>query len=245
MQAQQLMSIHLLLIVEDMGLHMDCHLAFRGSSAKPHNRLTPHLTQSVSGAPQMDGFQHGKVRKRFLDHGENLIDAQVCRRHVNALNVARLVLQPGRHVLHVRIRQILQNETDERVVISAGDILERQGDVLHGRGADQHDHLSLANTEIVEHEIVLYLHRAVREHIGLLVLVAIEDIVHVALHVEQGGARLDGEEMLLDAAEVAMDGDADLVGKQRGELEGEGAKHAWNTKWLRIRSARMPSFSVP
>jgi hypothetical protein len=42
-----------------------------------------------------------------------------------------------------------------------------------------------------------------------------------------------------------MDGDADLVGKQRGELEGEGAKHAWNTKWLRIRSARMPSFSVP
>jgi len=245
MQAQQLMSIHLLLIVEDMGLHMDCHLAFRGSSAKPHNRLTPHLTQSVSGAPQMDGFQHGKVRKSMLDHGENLIDAQVCRRHVNALNVARLVLQPGRHVLHVRIRQILQNETDERVVISAGDILERQGDVLHGRGADQHDHLSLADTEIVEHEIVLYLHGAVREHVGLLILVAIEDVVHVALHVEQGGARLDGEEMLLDAAEVAMDGDADLVGKQRGELEGEGAKHAWNTKWLRIRSARMPSFSVP
>ena len=164
------------------------------------------------------------MRERRLDHGENLVHTQVCRGHVNALNVARLVLQPGRHVLHMRIRQILQNETGERLVISAGDILERQGDVLYGRGADQHDHLSLAHTEIVEHEIVLYLHGAVREHVGLLVLVAIEHVVHVALHVEQGGARLDGEEMLIDAAEVAMDGDADLVGKQRGELEGEGAK---------------------
>jgi hypothetical protein len=28
-----------------------------------------------------------------------------------------------------------------------------------------------------------------------------------------------------------MDGDADLVGKQRGELEGEGAKHAWSCKY--------------
>ena len=253
------MSIHLLLIVEDMGLYMDHHLAFRASSrsrAKPHNRLAAHLTQSVSGAPQMDGFQHGEVRNIFLDHGENLIDARMSSRHVNALNVARLVLQPGRHVLHVRICQILQNETGERFVISAGDILERQGDVLHGRGADQHDHLSLAKTEIVEHQIVLYLHGAVREHVGLLILVAVEDVVHVALHVEQGGARLDGEEMLLDAAEVAMDGDADLVGKQRGELEGKGAKHGCvvlgirsaNTKCeyeVRIRSARMPSFSVP
>jgi len=51
--------------------------------------------------------------------------------------------------------------------------------------------------------------------------------------------------MLFDAAEVAVDGDADLVGKQRGELEGEGAKHGCvvlgirsaNAKWLRIRSA--------
>ena len=175
----------------------------------------------------MDRSEHGKVRECRLDHGENLVHTQVCRGHVNALNVARLVLQPGRHVLHVRIRQILQNETGERLVISAGDILERQGDMLHGRGADQHDHLSLAHTKIVEHEIVLYLHGAVREHVGLLVLVAIEHVVHVALHVEQGGARLDGEEMLIDAAEVAMDGDADLVGKQRGELEGEGAKHGY------------------
>ena len=230
MQPQQLMSIHLLLIVEDMGLHMDHHvsLASRSSSAKPHNRLAAHLTQSVSGAPQMDRSEHRKVRERLRHHGENLIDAKVSRRHVNALNVGRLVLQPGRHVLHVRICQILQNETGERFVISAGDILERQGDVLHRSRADQHDHLSLADTEIVEHEIVLYLHGAMREHVGLLVLVAIEDVVHVALHVEQGGARLDSEEMLLDAAEVAVDGDADLVGKQRGELEGEGAKHAWN-----------------
>jgi len=247
------MSIHLLLIVEDMGLHMDCHLASgvvlasstssmaRYRLAKPHNRLAAHLTQSVSGAPQMDRFQHGKVRKRLLDHGENLIDAQVCRRHVNALNMARLVLQPGRHMLHVRIRQILQNETDERFVISAGDILERQGDVLHGRGADQHDHLSLANTEIVEHEIVLYLHGAVREHVGLLILVAIEDVVHVALHVEQGGARLDSEEMLLDAAEVAVNGDADLVREQRGELEGESAKHGCEV----IRGVRCLLFLCP
>jgi hypothetical protein len=38
-----------------------------------------------------------------------------------------------------------------------------------------------------------------------------------------------------------MDGDADLVGKQRGELEGEGAKHAWND--LELRSARVPFVS--
>jgi hypothetical protein len=35
---------------------------------------------------------------------------------------------------------------------------------------------------------------------------------------------LNREEMLFDAAEIAMKRDADLVDKQGGELEGEGAK---------------------
>jgi hypothetical protein len=69
--------------------------------------------------------------------------------------VTRLVGQPGRDVLHLRIGQILQNETVIGTVVSAGDILERQGDVLHGRGMNQHDHLSLSNAEIVKQEIVL------------------------------------------------------------------------------------------
>jgi hypothetical protein len=103
----------------------------------------------------MDRTEHGKVRECLSHHGENLIDAKVSRRHVNALNVTRLVFQPGRNMLHLRLGQILQNETNERIVISAGDILERQGDVLHRRGVDQHDHLSLSNAEIVEQEIVL------------------------------------------------------------------------------------------
>jgi hypothetical protein len=62
------------------------------------------------------------------------------------------------------------------------------------------------------------------QDVGLLVLVAVEHVVHVAFQIEQGGARLDGEEMLFDAAEIAMKNDADLIEKQGGELEGEGAK---------------------
>jgi hypothetical protein len=62
------------------------------------------------------------------------------------------------------------------------------------------------------------------QDIGLLILVAVEHVVHVAFQIEQGGARLDGEDILLDAAEIAMENEADLVEKQRGEFEGEGAK---------------------
>jgi len=103
----------------------------------------------------MDRTEHGEVRKRLVDHGENLIDTRVSHGHVHALNVARLVLQPGRDVFHLRRCQILQNKTGEGIVISASHILEGQGDVLHGRGVDQHDHLSLGHTEIMEQEIVL------------------------------------------------------------------------------------------
>jgi len=58
-------------------------------------------------------------------------------------------------MLYLRIGQILHIETVIGTVISAGHMLERQGDVLHGSGVDQHDHLSLSNAEIVEQEIVL------------------------------------------------------------------------------------------
>jgi hypothetical protein len=69
--------------------------------------------------------------------------------------VARLVLHPGRDVLHLRIGQILHIETVIGTVISAGHMLERQGDVLYGRGVNQNDHLSLSNAKIVKQEIVL------------------------------------------------------------------------------------------
>ena len=141
--------------MEDMGLHMDRHMIRRGSLTQSHDRIMIHTAQSKGGAPQMDRTEHGKMRERLSHHEEDLIDAWVSRRHVNALNVTRLVLQPGRNVLHLRLGQILQNKTDEGIVMSAGDILERQGDVLHGRGTNQHDHLSLSNAEIVEQKIVL------------------------------------------------------------------------------------------
>jgi hypothetical protein len=150
-----MMSHHFPRVVEDMGLHMDRHMIRLGRFTQSHNLITVHTAQSKGGAPQMDRTEHGKARKRLSHHGENLVHTKVCRRHVNALNVARLVLQPGRDMLHLCIGQILQNETDEGIVISAGDILERQGDVLHGSGVNQNDHLSLSNAEIVEQKIVL------------------------------------------------------------------------------------------
>jgi hypothetical protein len=72
------------------------------------------------------------------------------------------------------------------------------------------------------------------QDIGLLILVAVEHMVHVAFQIEQGGARLDGEDILLDAAEIAMENEADLVEKQGGEFEGEGAKEGHGLRSVKV-----------
>jgi hypothetical protein len=49
------------------------------------------------------------------------------------------------------------------------------------------------------------------QDIRLLVLVAMEQGVHVAFQIQQGGARLDREDILFYAAEITMENNADLV----------------------------------
>jgi len=228
-RAKKLVTTHLSRVVKHIGFDADPH-APRCSTAEPQEPLALHATGGVGGAQQMDRVEHRKVRKRHRNNRQNLLDAKVRRGQRHALNVARLVLQPRREMLDLRIGQILEHKGDHGPRDRLRDFLERQGNVLDGRGVDQNDHLALIRGQIMEQEVVFELHGTMgAQHVGLFVFEAVKDTVHVAFQIDQGGTALDGDLILLDAAEIAVEDETDLVEEEHGSAserakEGHGLR---------------------